>query len=245
MKQSFVIMVMLLCTFQQGFSQQKVLSSFVKKDVSMSERISSDYDLVSPAESKKSVLLAVVASLLIPGMGELYAGSFESGKYHLLAEGGLWLTYAGFRRYSNWIGQDARNFASQNAQADFNNKDDQYSVNIGNFNTTKEYNQAKARNREYNLMYQSSDYTWDWGGSEANRLRFRELRIRSAGINNNAKFVIAAVVVNHIFSAFSAGRKAAAYNQSLSSSDNIQIRTYALNTGNLFDGIGLSLTTSF
>ncbi len=43
------------------------------------------------APSKKSVGLAAIYSLLLPGMGELYAEGFSSGKYFLIAEGVLWL----------------------------------------------------------------------------------------------------------------------------------------------------------
>jgi hypothetical protein len=239
-------MALLVIVFSQlGISQHRPLTVLVTKDVQLKSQTYSEIESTSSPDSKKSVLLAVVASLLVPGMGELYAGSFESGKYHLMAEGGLWLTYAGFRKYSDWIGQDARTFANQHAGANFDKKDDQYDVNIGNFNTTEEYNQAKSRNREYDLMYSGNSFSWDWNGVDANRLRFKELRIRSSEVKNNAKFVIAAVVVNHLLSAFSAGRRASMYNKSLSSLDEVSIQTYTMNTGFGIDGVSLSISTSF
>jgi hypothetical protein len=189
-------------------------------------------------------VLAVVASLILPGMGEWYAGSFESGKYNLIAEGGLWLAYSGFRMHANWLQQDAQTFAHQHAGAHFDNKDDQYSVNIGNFNSTDEYNQAKLRNRENDLIYSAEQYAWQWD-SDASRAQFKDVRIRSGEIKNNAKFIIAAVVINHLYSAFSAGRKAAAYNKDLSMLDKIEIQAYALNNGTRVDGIGLSFSTKF
>jgi len=216
----------------------------IVKDNQSEIRTSINLDYSSSSESKKSVVLAVVASLILPGMGELYAGSFESGKYHLIAEGGLWLAYSGFRMHANWLQQDAQSFANQHAGANFDNKDDQYSVNIGNFNSTDEYNQVKLRNRENDLVYTAEQFSWQWD-SDANRTQFKDLRIRSGEIKNNAKFIIAAVVVNHLFSAFSAGRKAAAYNKTLSVLENIEIQTYALNSGTHIDGIGLSISTKF
>jgi hypothetical protein len=48
---------------------------------------------------ERSVTLAVLYSLLLPGMGELYAGNFSSGKYYLIADAGLWLGYGGFQYY--------------------------------------------------------------------------------------------------------------------------------------------------
>jgi TM2 domain-containing membrane protein YozV len=138
------------------------MSTLVKKEEQTEKITNFNLDLTAPTESKKSVFLAVVASLIVPGAGELYAGSFETGKYHLIAEGGLWLTYYGFRLHSNWLGQDARTFANQHAGANFDNKDDQYLVNIGNFNNTGEYNETKMRNRESDFVYLTEQYNWQW-----------------------------------------------------------------------------------
>lgn len=165
----------------------------------------------------------------------------------MIAEGGLWLTYAGFRMHAQWLQQDAETFARQHAGADFNNKDDQYPVNIGNFNTTDEYNAAKGINREYDLVYRVNEYPdfqWSWD-SDANRTRFREMRIHSGEVKNRAKFVIGAVVVNHLLSAFFAGKKAAAYNKSLSTLEKIEIRTYVLNNDLHSGGWGISISTQF
>jgi TM2 domain-containing membrane protein YozV len=247
MKRSIISIAVLLFLTQQMFAQQRPISTLVTKEVQLRGMFISDVDVLSPApEAKKSVILAVVASLLIPGLGELYAGSFETGKYYLIAEGGLWLTYGGFRMHSNWLLKDAQTFASQHADANFSNKDDQYSVNIGNFNTIAEYNDAKSRNREYELIYQPTrpEYQWNWD-TDANRLRFKDMRIHSGEVKNNAKFFIGAIVVNHLLSAFFAGKKTAAYNQSLSAMDDVEIHTYALNNGLQVNGWGISIATHF
>ncbi len=244
MKRSLIIITILLCLMQQLFGQARPLSALVSRDIEDKIVTPMNLGYSDFSESKKSVVLAVVASLILPGMGELYAGSFESGKYNFIAEGALWLTYSGFRMHANWLQQDAQTFANQHASANFDNKDDQYSVNIGNFNTTDEYNQAKLRNREYDLVYTADQYKWQWD-SDVNRTQFKDLRIRSGEIRNNAKFIIGAIVVNHLFSAFSAGRKAAEYNKSLSILDKIEIQTFALNSGTHIDGVGLNISTKF
>jgi hypothetical protein len=246
MKRVIVTATLLLCMTQQIFAQLRPISALVTKESQIRTTSISDIDLSPSTGAKKSVMLAVLASFLVPGMGEWYAGSFESGKYHLIAEGGLWLIYGGFRTHSNWLRQDAQTFAKDHAGANFTNKDDQYAVNIGNFDNTYEYDDAKGRNREYDLMYQTDNpnYAWNWD-SDANRIRFKDLRIRSDGVKNNAKFIIGAIVVNHLLSAFSAGRKAAAYNKSISTLDNVQLQTFALFTGSRVDGLGFSITTKF
>jgi hypothetical protein len=235
-------MMTLIPLISVGQFKNKMSISYDYKSDKLS--IIQNLDATDLPAKPKSVILAVAASLFVPGMGEIYVGSLGSGKYHLIAEGGLWMTYTGFRIHSTWLRNDARTYASQHAGADFNNKDDQYSVNIGNFNSTDEYNQTKLRNREYDLLYLGEQSNWQWD-SDVNRLRFKDLRIRSDAAKNNSKFVIAAVVVNHLISAFSAGRKAAAYNRSLSVNDEIQINTFTLNNGFEIDGIGLNITAPF
>lgn len=165
------------------------------------------------SSSSKSVVLAAMYSLILPGMGELYAGSFESGKYYLLADGGLWLTYAGFQLHGTWLRKDARSFARQHAGADASHKDEQFEVNIGNFRSVADYNEVKLRNRQYDLLYDpNSNFRWSWD-NDANRTKYRDLRIRSDEVLQNSKFVIGALVINRLISAFNAGRAAALHNQ--------------------------------
>lgn len=196
-------------------------------------------------QDSKSTTLAVLYSLLLPGMGELYAGNFETGKYYLMADAGLWLTYGGFRLHGQWLRQDARSFAQQHAQASTGDKDDQFEVNLGNFNTVADYNEAKLRDRDYNLMYDpNSNYAWKWE-SDATRLQYKNLRIRSDEAFQNSKFVIGALVLNRIISAFSAGRAVAAFNKSLAESGNWRMN--ATVSGGILNahGIELRLTKEF
>lgn len=166
-----------------------------------------------PSSGRRSVFLAVASSILLPGLGEYYAGNFnESGRYSLAAEGTLWLTYAGLQLHGTWVRNDARLFGSQMAGISFSGKDADFEVNVGNFMTTDEYNQAKLRNREFDAIYTDPAYSWTWT-SEADRQRFKDDRIRSDRIIQSAKFVIAGLVVNRIISAFAAGRGAAAANR--------------------------------
>ena len=50
---------------------------------------------------KKKTGLAIIYSLLLPGMGELYAGDYSSGKYFTIADGVLWGTLIGVNAYAN------------------------------------------------------------------------------------------------------------------------------------------------
>jgi TM2 domain-containing membrane protein YozV len=240
MRRIILLLLAAVCLSGQTISQMLIPDKMIiGATLNGPSNVAINNTMQEPKE-KKSVLLAVVSSLIIPGLGELYAGSFETGKYNTIAEGGIWLTYAGFRLHGNWLRQDAHLLAEEHAGADFNGKDDQFDVNIGNFLTTDAYNLTKLRNREYALVYTDSRYSWQWD-SDLNRARFKDLRIGSDKAYNDAKFVIAAAVINRLISAFSAGRAAAAYNRSIAEDSRIQIRSFMMSDGARVSGIGLVL----
>lgn len=165
-----------------------------------------------PVPAKKSVGLAVLYSLLLPGMGELYAENFSSGKYFLIAEGVLWLGYAAVEIHGNDLRDGARAFAVAHAGIDVTGKDEDFFVNIGNFMTVDEYNDKKLRDRDPDKLYDPQlGYRWTWD-TEASRLTYREQRINSENMYNNRKFVGAAILINHLISAINAARAAIAFN---------------------------------
>jgi hypothetical protein len=197
---------------------------------------------------KKSVFLAALFSLILPGAGEYYAEGYSRGKYFTIAETGLWMTYAGFQIYGNHERNDAREYAAQKAGFVGSGKDDDYFVNIGNFDNIYQYNEKKLQDRTIDLLYDPSggDF-WQWS-STADRLRYRGLRISSDNTIYNSRFIIAVVIVNHIASAISAGKAAADYNKALrSTTGSIQWRFYPqlVSTSGVPDGIALGIETRF
>lgn len=162
--------------------------------------------------------LAAIYSLLLPGMGELYAEGFASGKYFLIAEGALWLAYAAFDVYGNALSSDAREYAKAHAGISLAGKADQFFVDIGNFINTAEYNDKKLRDREAEKVYDpQAGYHWQWD-SDAARAAYKDQRIASDNVLNNRKFVIAAIVINHVASAINAARAAISHNNDLEES---------------------------
>jgi len=187
----------------------QLLSDLVKPAYVTETRASaSRINFQLPAPEEKSVFRSVVYSLILPGMGELYAGGFDNGKYFLMAESGLWLTFASFELYGRWLQSDARRFAAGHASASIDGKDDQFFVNLGNFTSVYEYNEKKLRDRDLAHLYDpDGSFFWQWD-SDLSRARFRDLRVKSDNVFNNVRFVVAAIIANHIASAINAGRAA-------------------------------------
>jgi hypothetical protein len=227
------------------FSRYEIRQDLLGSATAGEQSVGGAFSLTSQdnESERKSVGMAAIYSLLLPGMGELYAGGFESGKYFLVAEGALWLTYVAFDIYGNSLRDDARLFAVANAGINPVGKDDQFYVNIGNFINTAEYNDKRLRDREPDRLYlPNSGFEWQWS-SEVARASYRDRRISSENVFNNRKFVVAAVIVNHVLSAINAGRSALRHNAQLDETlGNLHIRADVM--GGPFHAHGIELTFS-
>lgn len=165
----------------------------------------------------KSPGLAVVASLMVPGLGELYAGRYDVGKYSTIAEASLWVFYTIFEVHSDQVRSDAVNYAKINAGAQVSGKPDDFFVNIGNFLNTQDYNNQKIQAGNYDLIYNSSSYQWQWQ-SDADRAKFKNLRIEADQFLNYGRYTAAVIVLNHLISAINAARLVAGVNASAATS---------------------------
>ncbi|MGH2575287.1 MAG: hypothetical protein ACRDFC_06260 [Ignavibacteria bacterium] len=155
-------------------------------------------------KSKKSPGLAFLYSLLVPGMGQLYTKRFDVGKYFLIAETSLWLGFAAFTVYGNWLFNDASAYAVYHAGIIENGKDKDFFINIGNYDNVDRYNDEMLRLGEYDkVYYPGTGYDFYWDTIE-NRRRYREDYLSSERIHNDRLFIVGAVLLNHVVSAVSA-----------------------------------------
>ncbi|MBI3189111.1 MAG: hypothetical protein HYZ33_00530 [Ignavibacteriales bacterium] len=199
----------------------------------------------SISDGKKSVAAATALSLLLPGLGEWYAGDFNTGKYFTIAEGSLWLTWTSFRMYGDWVRDDARDYAVQYAGITNENKDAQYYIDIGNFLSVEAYNEQMLLSRDVDNMYNAqSDEKWNWDTDER-REEYRQLRVQSDEVYNNANFVIAAIVVNHVVSAINAARTTIKHNDALEQTGSLRFQARPLGTIARPNGIMLSASYQF
>ncbi|HTP80316.1 MAG TPA: hypothetical protein VMM57_07930 [Bacteroidota bacterium] len=238
MKRSLFLSGLLAASFLVAAGQEKIRHAFIVNEPAESEYVVPNAPQSYSYADRKSVTLAVVYSLLLPGMGEWYAGNFESGKYSLIADAALWGTFAAFRIDGGWIRSDDHAFAMEHSGASFAGKGDQFDVDIGNYLSTAAYNESKLQQRQFDQLYLDPSYAWSWD-SDADRQKFKDTRIRSDAIYQSAKFSIAALAVNRLLSAFAAGRAAAAFNRSLRAEEDWRIEVAPI-AGPL-GGQGLSL----
>lgn len=165
-------------------------------------------------EGKKSSAKAILYSLLLPGMGELYAGNYESGKYFTIAEGVLWGTYAGMAIYSNWRKDNYKSFAATRGGVNVDGKDADYFANIGDYVSIDDYNHQMSLDREYKKIYSSPDYNWNWGTQNV-RSEYRLMWISSEKAHNNLRFAVGGMLINRVISAINAVRLVRRHNKNL------------------------------
>lgn len=166
----------------------------------------------TPAEFK-SKSKAFFLSLLVPGLGEHYVGRTRRAQAFFATEIALWLGYAGFKTYEHWRIDDYRGYAAENAGVNLEGKNSTYFIDIGNYNHIDEYNEAKLRQRYLDAYYRDvAGYYWSWP-SEAQRMKYKNLRLSAEKANQHALFAIGAVVANHLFSAIDAVWSTHQYNK--------------------------------
>lgn len=226
--------------FATRYEIQQDLFSSSKKDDGLSLLNSQMQEL---AGKKKSVGLAVLYSLLLPGLGEYYAEGYSSGKFFSIAEGALWLTYASFDVYGNSLRDDARSYAVAHAGVSPVGKNDQFYVDIGNFANTQEFNDKRLRERSPERLYdENAGYAWRWDSDPA-REQFKDTRLAGENVLNNRKFVVAAIVLNHVASAINAARAAISHNRD--SNDQVgELQFKADVLGDAINPHGVMLTVS-
>ena len=161
---------------------------------------------------KKSTGLAILYSLLIPGMGELYANSYSSGKFFTITDGVLWGFYIGVNNSANWKKDNYQTFAVTNGGITKAGKTDTYFSTIGIYINIDDYNNQKALERDFGAMLDKDKFYWNWQNNET-RKQYRDMWSSSEQSFNDLKFIAGALIINRIASAINAVRLVSAYNK--------------------------------
>jgi hypothetical protein len=195
------------------FAQQNQLLE-LKSNLDL--KVSNDEILVQDQSfKKKSPGLAILYSILLPGMGELYAGDYSTGKYFTIADGVFWGVLTGMTIYGDNKQDDYRDFASVNGGVSVSGKDEDYFANIGSYENIDLYNREQNLNRNFEEVYDENTHYWYWNDDDQ-RSEYRDLWRSSENAKNNVRFAAGALVLNRIVSAIFAVRAVSAHNKKIS-----------------------------
>jgi hypothetical protein len=233
----------------KGNDFSKTNMQFPSLSIKMGADSNTKTETTTVKKSKKSPGLAFIYSLLIPGMGHAYANKFETGKYFLISEAAIWLTYIGFSVYGNWVRDDAYNYSTIHAGVDLSGKekDDKFFNDIANYDNVYQYNDEKLRFGEYDKIYDpASGYYFYWDNT-ANREIYQDGKFTADRTLNDRLFVIGAAVINHIISAISAVFAANSYNDEISkkTTGGLTMKAGVTKHYNRIDGIALKFIKTF
>ena len=146
-------------------------------------------------------------SFIVPGWGEKQLNHDKRGNLLLFTEFALWTAltysndqYSGYK--SNYI-----NHGEYFAGVDWENKNDLYAANVGNYTCLsyddcgdEAYNEIKRRNFLFNDIYpEGGEYEWNWE-SRDERLKYDTFRNKSKNYNDIKGFIIGGMIVNRIIS---------------------------------------------
>lgn len=196
------------------------------------------------SDTKKSVGLGIIYSLLLPGMGELYADAYDVGKYFTIADGVLWGTFIGMNAYSNWQKDNYQTYAASRAGVDNSNKDENYYARIGEYTSIENYNDLKALERNFNEMYDEEKYFWKWNSIEERRT-YRDMWTSSEQTSNDIRFVVGGLILNRVASAINAARLVTSFNKRLEEEVSWNFSVGFLNRPNLPTSISFNFQKSF
>lgn len=218
LKIDFIIIIILLISFSsfpqvQSYSIIELKNNFKNiEDEKISIRFTNN-DITS--NKKKSAGIAIIYSLLLPGMGELYAEGFNSGIYFTIADGILWGSLFGMNMYGNWQADRYKSYAKVYAGIDPNGKDKDFFATISVYSSIDDYNNEKALERNYKAMLDYNKYYWKWNSVEQRRT-YRSMWTSSEETFNNIRFVVGGLILNRLVSAINALRLTSRYNKKIS-----------------------------
>jgi hypothetical protein len=214
MKKLFLIS--LCITSLTAAQPQQIKTLFELKSSVKLIQLKNDFKILTSEQSleKKSGFLAVVYSLLLPGMGELYAGNYDRGKYFTIADALCWGAYAGYNIYGSWQRNNYKTYAVTYGGIELSGKDAGYFANISEYTSIDDYNRNQGLNGDFDLMYNTQKYYWNWG-NVTQRTEYRNMWESSEQAFNNVRFAVGALIINRIISAIDAALIVRSHNKKI------------------------------
>ena len=159
----------------------------------------------SAREGTRSPGKAALLSLLVPGVGEFYAGGPRSGRFFLFTEGLFWTGMAVFKSLESSRTDTYRAYAAAHAGVRLDGKPERFIEEVTLFQSiyTRNARERFVAGDLAILRPETPDAIWEWD-AEASRLKFQDLRSRTTSAEQKAFLFVGALVFNRCASALNA-----------------------------------------
>ena len=160
---------------------------------------------VSAQTEQRNPKAAAFLSILVPGLGELYAGGSRSGRFFLFTEASLWSGLILFEHRESSRKDNVRSYAATHAGLSTDGKSDTFLEEV------QAYQSIYARNtherfvggENADLLDETPANTWEWDADES-RSQFRVLRRKANSARQKGMLFVGGLVFNRFASAINA-----------------------------------------
>lgn len=148
--------------------------------------------------STKSRGLAMMSSILLPGLGHQYLGNHSRALVYYSTEMFFLFGMIFCEGYSNRLFGDAKSYAYEHAEIRGDKgESDYYWKMVGNFMGTDEFNDVMELNRTIDDKYSPLNYFWRWD-DESTMEKYNEFRENATRFHVASSFFIAAMVLDRV-----------------------------------------------
>ena len=156
-------------------------------------------------ESPKNPKSAAFLSLILPGLGELYAGGPRSGRFFLFTEASLWTGLVLFEHLETTRKENFRSFAAAHAGLSTDGKSDTFLEEVTAYQSiyARNAHERFIRGENADLLDETADNAWEWD-VDTSRSEFRSLRRKANSARQKGLLLVGGLLFNRFASSINA-----------------------------------------
>lgn len=153
----------------------------------------------------KSPKKAAFLSLLVPGLGELYAGGQKSSRFFLFTEGLFWTGLVSFKKLNSARINTFEAYAAAHAGANLKGRQNSHLDRVSTYKSIYDYNArvVYVEGEFATPLPDTPENVWEWDTS-ASREKFIDLRSKATWARTRSFLFVGALLFNRFASAFNA-----------------------------------------
>jgi hypothetical protein len=154
----------------------------------------------------KSPQKAAFLSILLPGLGEWYAGGKKSSRFFAFSEGLFWTGLIGFKKLNRARIHTFEAYAAAHAGTRLAGRQNSHLDRVSNYASIYNYNTRVifVEGEFASPLPETPDNIWEWDSS-ASRTKFIDLRSKATWARTRSFLFVGALLFNRFASAFNAG----------------------------------------